>query len=289
MIDSMLTIRRRDVLGRICVSVIAFCLWSSMVTSFSAQESSGKGRLNRLVAALEQGKPAYFEDWQWIDMMRSPFLLDQLFERLKDLRANGRSNLTPIVRIPMEGDEDFRWAVGQVLDMGAFGIAFPAIETKEEALKAIEAMRYPQLKDTKYPQPRGRRQHGAPSPRAAEYWGLSTEEYVRRADVWPLNPNGELFTMLMIPTNEGIKNINDILKVPGIGGVLIGPGELAASIGVRPGTPEVEAAIQTILRACIANKVFCGMSGVNDDAAAKKWISQGFKILTKSSTPVWLR
>ena len=289
MTESMSTMRRGHVLRRISISAIAVCVWISMGVSFSAQQSPGKGRLNRLIAALEQGKPAYFEDWQWIDMMRSPFLLDQLFVRLNDLRANGRPDVTPIVRIPMEGDEDFRWAVGQVLDMGAFGITYPAIETKEEALKAIEAVRYPQLKDTKYPQPRGRRQHGAASPRAAEYWGLSTQEYVRRADVWPLNPNGELFTMIMIPTEEGIKNINDILKVPGIGGVLIGPGELAASIGVRPGAPEHDAAIQTILRACIANKVVCGMSGVNNDADAKKWISEGFKILTKSSTPVWLR
>ena len=64
------------------------------------------------------------------------------------------------------------------------------------------------------------------------YWGVSLPEYYERADVWPLNPQGEIFVILTIEDTEGIKNLKDILKnVPGIGAVLIGEGDLSQELG----------------------------------------------------------
>ena len=67
---------------------------------------------------------------------------------------------------------------------------------------------------------------------AARYWGLTQQEYYKRADVWPLNPKGEIFVILMIERRQGIENLDDILKkVPGIGVILIGEGDLSQELG----------------------------------------------------------
>src|SRR5215468_1071726 len=58
---------------------------------------------------------------------------------------------------------------------------------------------------------------------AVRYWGVSQQEYYERADVWPLNPKGEIFVILMMEDTKGIENLDDTLKkVPGIGASLIG-------------------------------------------------------------------
>ena len=67
---------------------------------------------------------------------------------------------------------------------------------------------------------------------ACRYWGLTMPEYYRKADVWPLNPEGELLVFTMIESVPGVHNIDDILKnVPGIGCVLIGEGDLSQALG----------------------------------------------------------
>lgn len=68
---------------------------------------------------------------------------------------------------------------------------FPRIESKAQAIEAVRAMRYPPQRGAKYPEPAGRRGWGPG--RAAAYWGLSVPDYAfTYADVWPLNPDGEL-------------------------------------------------------------------------------------------------
>ena len=105
-------------------------------------------RLNKVIEALENGRPAVAnQEWRFIDMEHSPFsgvrLESILAEMAQDRDATGRLKLTPIVRIPQDGDEDFRWAVKQVLDLGGFGIVLPHVDTKEEAVRLVRAMRYP--------------------------------------------------------------------------------------------------------------------------------------------------
>ena len=103
----------------------------------------------------------------------------------------------------MEGDENVRFATKQVLDSGAFGVVFPRVETAEQAERAVRAMRYPPQRGEASPEPAGRRGWGPG--RAALYWGLAVADYARRADVWPLDPEGELFAMIMIESVEGVR------------------------------------------------------------------------------------
>ncbi len=257
----------------------AIAAWPATQQNVTAQQNV---RLNKLIERVEQDRAAISgTDWQFIDMEHGAYLLDRLESRLRDLRTDQdpRPRLAPIVRIPMEGDENFRFAVKQVLDMGAFGVVFPRIETAEQATSAIRAMRYPPQRGAEHPEPAGRRGWGPG--RAARYWGLAVPEYVQRADVWPLNPRGELFAMVMIESAEGVKNIDEIVQVPGIGAIFIGPSDLGMSLGVGPPSPapppEAEEAIQTVLQACLANNVVCGIA--DRTSVSEERISQGFRVL----------
>jgi 4-hydroxy-2-oxoheptanedioate aldolase len=175
-----------------------------------------------------------------------------------------------------------RWIIKQVLESGAMGVIVPQVESREQALKIVQSMRYPQLKTSKYQNPPGRRGCGCSG---GAGWGLQNPgDYVARADVWPLNPDGELLAFPMIETPEGVRNVNAILDVPGVGGVLIGPSDLTMNYGegrwASPADkkPDTEAAIQTVARACVARKKTCGMVTANE-AETKKYLGDGFRII----------
>jgi 4-hydroxy-2-oxoheptanedioate aldolase len=163
--------------------------------------------------------------------------------------------------------------------MGAFGIMFPAIENKQQALEAVSSARYPQVKGTKYPEPIGRRGNG--NMPAAWFWGLSRPEYSRRADIWPANPEGELLLFLQIETAEGVKNVDEILSVPGIGVLFVGPNDLSWSLGVPQGSPEHEAAVERVLKACMARNIPAAITVTEADVV--KRLKQGFRIASLPS------
>ena len=113
-----------------------------------AARAQGPARLNKVIEASEDGRPAVAnQEWRFVDMEHSPFsgalVQSVLAEMAEDRDADGRMRLTPLVRIPQEGDEDFKWAIKQVLDIGAFGVILPHVDTKAEAVRFIQAMRYP--------------------------------------------------------------------------------------------------------------------------------------------------
>lgn len=194
-------------------------------------------------------------------------------------QGNLQVRVPPIVRIPTYGRSPNEAIVKQVLDMGAFGIMFPAIETKAQALEAVSAARYPQLQGSKYPNPVGRRGNG--NMPAAWFWGLTRPEYSRRADIWPANPNGELLLFLQVETALGVKNIEEILSVPGIGVLFVGPNDLSWSLGVPQGSPEHEEAVQTVLRATIAHKIPAAITVTQADVV--KRLKEGFRLASLPS------
>jgi 4-hydroxy-2-oxoheptanedioate aldolase len=194
-------------------------------------------------------------------------------------QGNLQVRVPPIVRIPTYGRAPSEAIVKQVLDMGAFGIMFPAIENKAQALEAVSASRYPQMKGSKYPNPVGRRGNG--NMPAAWFWGLSRPDYGMRADVWPANPDGELLLFLQIETAEGVKNVDEILSVPGIGVVFVGPNDLSWSLGVPQGTPEHEAAVSTVLKAAMARNIPAAITVTEKDVVNR--LKQGFRIASLPS------
>jgi 4-hydroxy-2-oxoheptanedioate aldolase len=284
--------RRRWLLVSAAAALLAFSgMW--LPSSWLAAQQGGAlkpKRINTLIEILEQGKAAVAPaDWTFIDMEHSPYDINRaraMFEEIGSKRGpDGRLTTTPVLRIPAYGDESPRWMVKQVLDSGGLSICFPQIDTKEQALRAIRSMRYPPQKGTKYPNPPGIR--GLGSTGGGKLWGPLTppSEYIRRADVWPLNPEGELFAMIMIESAEAIKRINEILDVPGIGGIFVGPTDVGMSLGVGPPSepvaPELQTAFNTILKACKAKNVVCGISAQPwaSPATRQQLIKDGWRII----------
>src|SRR2546421_11337406 len=67
--------------------------------------------------------------------------------------------------------------------------------------------------------------HGIPT--ASRIWGISAKDYQDKADVWPLNPSGELLLGLKIEDKRALANVDESLKVPGIAFAEWGPGDMA--------------------------------------------------------------
>jgi 4-hydroxy-2-oxoheptanedioate aldolase len=138
-------------------------------------------------------------------------------------------SVTPLVRIPANGAEMNQWQAKQALDMGVYGVVWPHVSTVEQARNAVAACRYARPPTAEFFEPRGIRGDGPVG--AARYWGLTQQEYYRKADVWPLNPVGEILVILMIESTEAIENLTDILGVPGVGAIMIGEGDLSQQLG----------------------------------------------------------
>jgi len=187
--------------------------------------------------------------------------------------------VAPFARIPPNGGEKAQFHAKQVLDLGAYGIIWPHISTVEQAYNAVAACRYPRLKDKPRYEPAGIRGDGPTA--AVRYWGITQQEYYERADVWPLNPNGEIFVILMIEDTEGIKNLKDILQnVPGIGAILIGEGDLSQELGY-PRQYEhkvVLEAMAQIVGTCKAANVVVGHPHV-EAGNAERIVKEGYRFL----------
>ncbi len=251
--------------GRMQAMVVA----ALTAVAFAAAPAGAQdgGRLNKVIEALEGGGAAIANrEWRFVDMEHSPFSGERVQRVLAEMNeerdADGRLSLTPLIRIPQDGDEDFKWAIKQVLDLGGFGIILPHVDRGEEAVRLVQAMRYPPARGSSAPEPRGERGWGPGG--ATRLWGLNSVEYHAVADVWPLNPDGELFAVAMIESQEAVDNIHDILAAP-ISAIMVVPGDMAIDLGLGPNPPdrnhpEVDAAFQTVLEACQAqDRVICGL------------------------------
>jgi 4-hydroxy-2-oxoheptanedioate aldolase len=215
-------------------------------------------------------------DYAYVDMEHGPLNLDGLAYCIAAMvdkaavlkKGNAQPKVALFARFP---------AYGRDLESNDWGIIFNGVDNKEQMTRLIQYMRYPQPKTSKYPQPSGLRGY-APG-NATFAWGISAPEYERRADVWPLNPEGDLLAIPMIETAEGLKNVNEIAAVPGVGAIFIGAGgDLHQYLGVAQDAPEVEQARQTILAGCKAHNVACGITALTK-AQIDKRLAEGWKMI----------
>jgi 4-hydroxy-2-oxoheptanedioate aldolase len=241
-------------------------------------------RLNGIIKQLEAGKTAITTfaqpepnvavglatsgyDGVIYEMEHNPFETKGLRDTLQYMLNRGQivggeslaPQVTPIVRIPPNGSEKNQFLAKQVLDVGVYGVVWPHVSTAEEAYNAVSASRYPRPTDREYLEPRGQR--GDAPVTAARYWGISQQDYYKKADVWPLNPEGEILVVIMCEEVKAIGNLDEMLKqVPGIGVVLIGEGDLSQDLGFPRDydNPIVVDAMAEIRRICKANNVICG-------------------------------
>ena len=263
--------------------------------------------LNPVIAKLAEGKTVYGlntgdlslayarevarapVDFVYADLEHNPldfpalhlFLMGMTDRAMVLQKGNLQPNVALFARFPPEADQS-QWVVKQALDIGLHGVIFNGVDTREQAMIAVKSMRYPQLKGAKYYEPNGTR--GAGPGNATWIWGISGDEYERHADLWPLNPEGDLLAILMIESVEGLQNLDAIASTPGVGALFLGAGnDLTHSMGVRPGSPEVEAGFQKVLSACKAHQVACAITANNGNDVAKR-VREGWNII-RSTVP----
>ena len=164
-------------------------------------------------------------------------------------------------------------AISKQLNVGVSGIMFVKAESADEVKKGIAAMRFKSKGGTR-PDNAG----AAPA-----YWGMSEAEYKQRADVWPLNPSGELVNWTIIESKAGLARAREIAAVPGIGVLWPGAGTLRGVFSTTDANGQRqtdnaawENAIQTVLAACKEFKIACGYPANADDIEMR--MKQGFSV-----------
>lgn len=261
-------------------------------------------RLNGVIRAFENGQhafgtftPATIEsalalsvskyDGIVFEMEHNPWDMHGLRDALQYL-LNRRQILdtgsiapavTPFVRIPANGGEKNQWLAKQALDLGLYGIVWPHISTVDQAYNAVAACRYPRMKTAARYEPAGLR--GDAPTAAFRYWGVTQAEYYRKADVWPLDPQGEVLVILMIEDTQGIANLSEMLKnVPGIGLILIGEGDLSQELGCPRDydNPCMVDAMSEIVKTCREHRIPVGHPHV-DSHNVERLFNQGFRFL----------
>ena len=261
-------------------------------------------RLNNVIRAFEEGKPAFaafskLDKQSAIEMSDSPYdgIVYEMEHNPYDVTALGDAlqymlnrkqivesgsvapKVTPIARIPANGIEMNQSFAKQVLDRGCYGVIWPHIATVEQAYNAVASCRYARPKNAPLYEPKGVRGDGPAN--AARYWGLSMADYYKKADVWPLVPEGEILVGLMCESTQAIENLDDILaNVPGIGFILIGEGDLSQELGFprQYEHPEVVDAMRRIVDTCHKHKVVVG----NPHVTAKnhrRLLEEGYRLM----------
>src|SRR5689334_1292366 len=261
-------------------------------------------RLNGVIRALSEGRPAFTcfstadvesavalatskYDAVVFEMEHNAYDIRALRDSLQYLLNRGQiaksgsvaPAVTPFVRIPPNGAEKAQWHAKQAFDLGVYGIIWPHISTVEEAHNAVAACRYPRLKSAPLYEPAGLRGDGPTQ--AVRYWGVTQQEYYERADVWPLDPKGELFVILMMEDTKGIENLPNILqKVPGIGAILIGEGDLSQELGYprQYEHPEVLKWMARVVQTCKEHNIVVGHPHVEANNC-ERILKEGYRLL----------
>ncbi len=215
-------------------------------------------RVNRAIELLSQGQPIYYTGsgersyeggkkaaGTWADFImyefeHEPFDLTRLHEYMRGLVDGGPTrsgHRTPAVicTLPCEGTDPVSmransWMVKQVLAQGVHGLLLCHAESPEAVKVFVEAARYPFAPHSGSGLAQGRRGAGGQGI-ASQVWGMSGVEYVHRADVWPLNPKGEILLGLKIENHRAVANVEASVAVPGIGFAEWGPGDMGMSFG----------------------------------------------------------
>ena len=211
-------------------------MWLKEQPVYYAQISGG---------GYEQGKQmaATKADYITYEMEHGPLDFKELREFMRGLMEAGPTrsgHKTPavIVTLPISGTTDAvranAWMIQQALATGVHGILLCNAESPEAARMMIEAARYPFAPRVEG-LAQGTRGNGSQG-YASRMWGVTAEEYMRIADPWPMNPDGELLFGLKIENPRADANVETSVRVPGIAFAEWGPGDHGFYLMGRPGT-----------------------------------------------------
>jgi len=183
------------------------------------------------------------------------------------IQAISYTSTVPMVRVPWNDPA----LIKRVLDAGAYGLVIPMVNSREDAVQAVQATRYPPL---------GIRSYGGP--RARLYGGVDYFEHA----------NEEIALVVQIEHIDAVNRADKILSVEGVDAFFIGPSDLAISMGLKPGLDQTDprhvAAVSKVLAAGKKHGVPGGIH-VGSAEAANERIAQGFQFIGLSSDEGFVR
>ena len=204
-------------------------------------------------------------DYVFIDMEHGAFNLETVQDMIK---AALESGITPIVRV----GELLYSLVARLLDAGAQGIILPRVEDPAVLARALGWMRFP---------PIGQRGYGVNTTMI----GYDTRGVSEIID----HLNRETLAVCQIETVLAAERADDLLSVPGLDVVMVGPADLSISLGI-PGQfdhPKLIETIDGIVTKCREHNVVPGIQ-VRGVAMAKFWVARGMRFVGTAAEHVLL-
>ncbi|KDE06244.1 hypothetical protein MVLG_03403 [Microbotryum lychnidis-dioicae p1A1 Lamole] len=204
-------------------------------------------------------------DWILIDCEHGNFSDATMHESIAIIAS--QPGCSPWVRLP----DAQNWMVKRALDAGAHGLLVPFMNSAEEARKFVSY--------TKFPVPKanggGGGVRGIGSPFSPNLFGQTMGEYFQSA-------NKDIFVAVQIESREGVNNCEEIAEVEGVDAILIGPNDLASQLGYiatdHESIPEVQQAIERVLKACKKANKYCGMFCTSPEGV-RRHFDQGFDFM----------
>ena len=215
-------------------------------------------RINRAIELLESGQPVYYTgageisyegglaeaatwaDFLLIDYEHRPFDMTALREFMRGLvdagpTRSGHRMPAIFCTLPASGKSasevlDNQWQITHLLNAGVHGLVLCRARDPEAVKAFVDCSRFVFCRDADGRPGAGLRGNGGQQ-HPAEVWGMSPEEYLQRADPWPLNPAGELLLGLKLEDQDCAAAADECLAVPGVAYAEWGPGDMGMSFG----------------------------------------------------------
>jgi 2-keto-3-deoxy-L-rhamnonate aldolase RhmA len=204
-------------------------------------------------------------DFMFVDMEHGTYDLVTVADIMKVARLAG---IVPLVRVP---DAEYH-LIARVLDVGAMGVMVPRVETREAVQRAVSALRFPPLGERGMSGGKGN----------SDYVGAPLWEFTNHA-------NENILAIMQIERKAAIDHIDELLSVPGVDVALIGPQDLALSLGAPSIKDQaVTDAIQKMVDSAKRNGIASGIH-LRDIEQLKYWRGRGMTMLTVSTDLDFIR
>ena len=233
-------------------------LWAADRPAFGLWSCLADPAVAELVAATRF-------DYVCIDLQHGLATFSELPGMLQAMRAADRA---PVVRVPWNDPA----AVMRAIDTGAAAVVVPMVDDAQDARRAAAACRFP---------PAGNRS-----------WGPMWGDVRSDGALPPADQDDAALCIVMIETRAGLDALEEIVAVPGVDAVYIGPNDLALGCGYGRATyrdsAEVDAMIQRIVDACSRAGIVSGLH-CSDVEMATHWAGRGVRMLTVATDTTLLR
>lgn len=173
-------------------------------------------------------------------------------------QALGNTPATPVVRVAA----GLPVYIQRALDMGAYGVIVPLVNNRQDAEAVVASVRY--------------------APEGNRSWGPARGLLYGGADYFAQSAQ-TLLTFVMIESAEGLRNAEEILSVPGVDGVFVGPMDLGISLGFSPNTPKLATEVEEAIARIAATAKQCGkFAGIQTSSTeeAQRRVAEGFRFVS---------